>query len=51
MDTDKKIKQTTIRLEESLWKEARMQALEEDKPFAQWIVEAIQEKLDKSKNN
>lgn len=51
MDTDKKIKQTTIRLEESLWKEARMQALEEDKPFAQWIVEAIQEKLERKKTD
>ena len=38
-----------IRLDADLWKSAKMQALKEDKLLQDWITEAIQEKLGRSK--
>jgi predicted HicB family RNase H-like nuclease len=39
-----------VRLEADLWKEARIQAIREDKELQDWLAEAIQEKLEKAKN-
>jgi predicted HicB family RNase H-like nuclease len=40
---DKKI--INIRLDSELWKEAKLQAIKEDKTLQEWITEAIQKKL------
>lgn len=42
-------KLVNVRLDSDLWKEARIQAIREDKELQEWLTEAIKEKLAKSK--
>ncbi len=37
-----------VRLDSELWKEARIQAIKEDKQIQDWLTEAIKEKLSRS---